>query len=133
MKKLFIEQTAYSPKVNFDPENNFFEISGESRPPDVDGFYSEIIKWFDDYSSSIIKMKGVKKPAFFNLNFNYFNSPSAKYILNFCKHIGKVRSKGENIGIKWYYEKDDTDMLEMGKEISRIAQVPFEYSLKDVD
>jgi hypothetical protein len=133
MRKLILEQTTNSPKVNFDPEKNIFEISGESRPPDVAGFYTEILKWFDDYSSFISKSQEIREPVFFNLDFEYFNSSSAKYILDFCKQIAAVRAKGKNVGVKWHYEKDDYDMLEVGKEMSRIAKVPFEYSLKDAN
>jgi histone H3/H4 len=132
MRKLFIERTTNSPKVNFDPENNIFEISGESRPPDVAGFYTEILNWFDDYSTYLSKSQLVKDPVVFNFDFEYFNSSSAKYILDFCKQIAAVRSKGKEVGVIWNYEKDDNDMLEVGKEMSRIARVPFHFSLKDI-
>jgi len=49
MRKLIIEKTASSPKVIFDPDNNKFEISGESRPSDVNSFYGEILRWLEDY------------------------------------------------------------------------------------
>ncbi len=130
MRKLFIEQTTNSPKVNFDPEKNIFEISGESRPHDVVGFYTEIMNWFDDYSSHIRSSQDVREPAVFNLDFEYFNSSSAKYILDFCKQIAAVRSKGENVTVKWHHEADDLDMLEVGKEMARMAKFPFEYVQK---
>jgi hypothetical protein len=130
MRKLFIEQTTNSPKVYFDPEKNIFEISGESRPPDVVGFYTEIMNWIDDYSSHISNSQEVKEPAVFNLDFEYFNSSSAKYILDFCKQLAAVRLKGENIAVKWHHEADDLDMLEVGKEMSRMAKFPFEYVQK---
>jgi len=132
MRKLIIEQTTNSPKVNFDPEKNIFEISGESRPPDVAGFYTEILNWFDDYSSYLSRPQAEKEPVVFNFDFEYFNSSSAKYILDFCKQIAAVRSKGKDVGVRWNYEKGDNDMFEVGKEMSRIAKVPFQFSLKDM-
>ena len=133
MRKLIIEKTTNSPKVIFDPERNLFEISGESRPPDVPGFYSEILNWFDDFSAFPGSLSEIGEPVVFNLDFEYFNSSSAKYILDFCKQIAAARSKGKNILVKWHYEKDDTDMLESGREMSRIARFPFEYNLKNFD
>lgn len=130
MRKLFIQQTASSPKVVLDPENNFFEISGESRPPDVNLFYNEIINWFEDYSGYLIKSNQVVDTPVFNLDFEYFNSSSAKYLLDFCKMISSVRLKGRNITVKWHYEDDDMDMLESGREMSRISKMPFEYIKK---
>jgi hypothetical protein len=133
MRKLIIEKTTNSPKVILDPERNLFEISGESRPPDVAGFYSEILKWFDDFSAFSGNISDAGEPVVINLDFEYFNSSSAKYILDFCKQIAAARSKGNNILVKWHYEKDDNDMLESGIEMSRIARFPFEYNLKDMD
>lgn len=131
MRKLIIDQTASSPKVILDPDKNIFEISGESRPPDVATFYNEILNWFDDYSMHIEKVKEVINPVVFILDFEYFNSSSAKYLLDFCKSIAKARSKGMNVAIKWHYEENDMDMLEAGREMSRIAKLPFEFSQKE--
>ena len=52
MRKLIINQTNSSPKVLLDPEKKIFEISGESRPPDVQEFYEQILSWLDDYLTS---------------------------------------------------------------------------------
>ncbi len=68
----------------------------------------------------------------FNLDFEYFNSSSAKYILDFCKLISATRSKGREINLKWHYERDDMDMLEAGREMSRISKLPFEFVQKDI-
>ena len=132
MRKLIIEQTSSSPKVILDPDKNIFEISGESRPADVSTFYKEILNWFDDYSLYMSKAKEVIKPMAINLDFEYFNSSSAKYLLDFCKLIAAARAKGQSITINWHYEKDDTDMLEAGREMSRIARLPFEFSQKEI-
>jgi hypothetical protein len=131
MKKLFIESTANSPKVNFDPENNVYEISGESRPPNVPVFYGQLIEWIKDFSGNISRKPGNSGMVEFNLDFNYFNSSSAKYILDFCKLVSAVRSGNDGIKIRWHYESDDPDMLEVGKEMERMAKMPFEFIRKD--
>jgi hypothetical protein len=131
MRKLIIDPTSNSPKVIFDPDKNRFEISGESRPPDVTVFYGEILRWLDDYTLLLDKSQPGSDPLEFNLDFEYFNSSSAKYILDFCKQIGKVRAKGKEVTVKWHYENDDIDMLEVGKEMSRMSRFPFEYIQKD--
>jgi hypothetical protein len=130
MRKLIIERTANTPRVNFDPDNYVFEISGESRPIDADKFFSEILKWLSEYSSYIIRAKEIQEPVFFNFDLEYFNSPSAKYILEFCKILATVRTKGRNVRVKWQYDKDDYDMYDFGKEMSRIANIPFDYNQK---
>jgi hypothetical protein len=132
MRKLVFEKSDSSPKVILDPDKNYFEISGESRPADVGTFYGEILRWMDDYSLYILKMDDIPEPIIFNFDLEYFNSSSAKYILDFCKQIASVRTKGVNIEVKWKYEKDDTDMLEAGQEMSRISKLPFEYVSKEI-
>ncbi|HPR11304.1 MAG TPA: SiaB family protein kinase [Bacteroidales bacterium] len=127
MRKLAIERTSSSPGVLLDPENNVFEIEGESRPADVSGFYNEILKWFDDFSLYLTQEGKEAKQKVFNFHFVYFNSSSAKYILDLCKLIAASRVKGFDIIVKWYYESDDIDMLEAGREMSKIAKLPFEF------
>ena len=132
MRKLIIENTSSSPSVLLDPEQGVFKISGESRPPDVKAFYDEILIWMLEFSKHLTNNGENSKAIVFNLDFEYFNSSSAKYILDFCKQIGIVKSNGRNIAVNWYYEDGDVDMLEVGKEISRMSKMPFEYIRKEI-
>jgi len=132
LRKFIIKQTSCSPKINFDPDKNLFEISGESRPPDVPKFYEVILKWLDEFSKHLDSSDISTELIRFDFNFEYFNSLSAKYILDFCKKVANIHSKWENVIIRWHYDEDDTDMLEAGREMSRIAKFPFEYVQKDI-
>jgi hypothetical protein len=127
MRKLIIDQTLNSPKVILDPEKKIYEITGESRPPDVREFYDQIITWMDDFSLQLIKAEDKTEPVNFTLNFGYFNSSSGKMILDICKVLARLQSRGVNVIVNWHYEKDDVDMLEVGQEISKIVRLPFEY------
>ena len=133
MRKLIVNRTSNSPEVYFDPDNNRFEISGESRPPNVPAFYDEIIGWLNDFSFYLSGSPERKDPIEFNLDFDYFNSSSAKYLLDFCKQIATLNAKGENVSVRWHYEADDIDMLEVGREMSRMAKMPFAYVKKGFD
>ena len=128
MRELIIESTSNSPKVVFEPGNSRFEISGESRPENVSAFYKPILDWIKEFESASEKMtKQMNSPFEFNFNLDYFNSTSAKFILDFCKKLGKLYAQGHKIIVRWYYEEDDEDMLEVGREMSRMAKMPFEY------
>lgn len=128
MKKLIIDQTTNSPKVILDPEKKIYEISGESRPPDVREFYDQIINWMDDFSLQLIKADDKSEPVMFTFNFGYFNSSSGKMILDICKVLARLQARGMNVKVNWRYEKDDVDMYEVGQEISRIVKFQFEYT-----
>lgn len=127
MKELIIEKTTSSPKVIFDCIKNIYEISGESRPNDPAEFYGRILKWLDEFSKYLESQSVNNDSCEFNLIFDYFNSSSAKYILDFCRNLGKIRAAGKKIIVKWHYKEDDEDMLEAGKEMSRLAKLPFDY------
>jgi hypothetical protein len=127
MRKLIIDPMPGSPKVILDPENNIYQISGESRPPDVREFYDQIITWLDEFSMHLIKSQDTEVPVTFNFKFEYFNSSSAKLILDICKTLAILRARGKNINVNWHFDKEDIDMLEAGKEMSKIVRFPFEF------
>ena len=61
MRKLIVGRTSNSPEVHFDPEAGKFEISGESRPPNVPAFYDEIIGWVNDFSRQSFGLRCQKR------------------------------------------------------------------------
>jgi hypothetical protein len=127
MRKLIIDPKPSSPRVILDPEKKVFLISGESRPPDVREFYGQILEWLEEFSSYLIKSDDKKEPVIFDFNFEYFNSSSGKLILDICKILASLRIQGINVQVKWHYVNNDDDLLEAGKEMSKIVKFPFEY------
>ena len=127
METQIIIATSNTPKVVLDPGNNIFEISGESRPKDVPKFYGPILQWIDDFGQNVTKQKENTTLFEFNFRFEYFNSLSAKYILDICKKLSSHGSGGKYFSVKWHYEEDDDDMHEVGQEMSRISKLPFEF------
>jgi len=128
MKKLIIDSTPNSPNILFEPNTSRFEISGESRPENASVFYQPVIDWVRELEASFNQNDiQVNTPFTFNFNLEYFNSTSAKFILDFCKKLGHLHSLGHPINIRWHYEEDDEDMLEVGQEMSRMSKFPFEF------
>ena len=129
MEALIIEPTEFSPRVLLDAKKNKFEISGESRTENAGKFYQPILDWFDNYYSlrSWNDSSFDSKPAevIFEFKFEYFNSTSAKYILDILKKVEKFRREKMDIEVRWYYNRND--MLEAGEELSNIIGFPFEY------
>ena len=74
IEPLLIEATAKTPKVVFDPQNNFYEISGRSLPENVVKTYEPILKWIDTYLNKI------DTPIEINFRMDYLNSASAKMV-----------------------------------------------------
>jgi len=129
MEKLVIEPTFNSPSVILDPESNQFNFSGESRPENVRKFYLPILEWLDSFAKEQSEMGSSARYSSLQVRFNfeYFNSTSAKYILDIFKALNVLNDLGIEILVKWLYEEDDEDMLEVGEEMSRMSKLEFEY------
>lgn len=133
MEKLIIEATVNSPKIVLDPESKLFEFSGESRPENVRNFYLPVLEWLEKYTSHESGLNKAQRTPALNciFNFEYFNSTSAKYILDIFKSLNALNTLGLDLDIKWFYEEDDEDMLEVGEEMSRMSKLKFEYIISD--
>ena len=120
-KPLYINPTDETPQVILDPENNRFEFVGNSYPENSTKFYSPILNWMKEYIDS-----SPKQDLSVDFNFDYFNTSSAKYILEILRLIQDHQDKGNTCLIRWYYFQDDTDMLEAGEDYQMTITVPFE-------
>ncbi|OFX80150.1 MAG: hypothetical protein A2X12_01845 [Bacteroidetes bacterium GWE2_29_8] len=123
MNTLRIESTEISPKIVYDANKYHFEIIGESRPENVREFYDPVIEWMDNFINEI----NIEKELNFDFKLEYFNSSSAKYILDILYKLTEYNAKGLIITINWYYEDGDDDMLEAGQEMSRMVSFKFNY------
>ena len=131
MEKKILQATSNTPEVVLDPENNVYKISGESRPEDIPAFYKPILNWLADFREHLNQSQDRDTPYDFDMRFEYFNSLSAKFILDICKNLSEIRSEGNNINVRWHFERDDHDMQEVGQQMSRISKLPFEYIVID--
>jgi len=119
MEKLEIARKANTPSVLFDPETGNMKIDGRSIPENPGDFYDEVIQWLRDY------FKKPKNVTTLDLNLEYVNSGSSKYLLVLFRLMKEEYQKGSKIIINWYYEEDDEDMLEAGEDYESIIRVPF--------
>ncbi|MCP4312799.1 MAG: DUF1987 domain-containing protein [Bacteroidetes bacterium] len=126
MEKLTLTPTQNSPGVYLDPAGNRFEFSGESRPENVRSFYMPILEWLEQFAGEVSVKRG-DTPLEFMFNLEYFNSTSAKYILDIFKVLNSIKKAGSPVRVKWQYEEDDEDMYEVGLEMSRMSGVTFDF------
>lgn len=131
MEALLIKETIATPKIIFDVEQNNFELKGCSRPEDVRDFYVPVIEWLQNFKSNVnddFKTKfSTENPVVFKFKFDYFNSSSAKFILDILVLINDIHKTGLSLRIDWYHDENDDDMKEVGEELSEVVDLPFEY------
>lgn len=129
MESFIIQPTEDSPSVNLDTTTNYFVISGASRPENSRTFYAPIINWITSYESVLAKRKqqGDQTPLVFEYRFDYFNSSSAKFILDILLILKKFSESGYPVKVIWKCDQRDEDMLDMGMEFSEMADLKIEY------
>ncbi len=114
------EQTPKTPHVEFDPATGVFELKGKSVPENSILFYKPLFEWLDAYVQSPAKVTTL------TIQLDYFNTSSAKCIVDLFKRIELIskNGKGEAL-INWMYNEPDEDMLEAGEDYSSIIKIPF--------
>lgn len=120
VQKLVVEKTDNTPKVVFDPEKNIFELSGSSHPENPAKFFNPILNWIDEYA------KAPNKHTIISFKFDYFNSSTAKYILNVLWGFEKIAKAGSSkITFQWYYLEEDLDAFASGERYSQLTTSEF--------
>ncbi len=107
------------PTVVLDRENNIFEMSGRSLPEEALSFYRPILKWLDDYARNPLPRTE------FVFNMSYYNTATAKQILEILLRLEDIYSTGHDVRVTWLYESGDIEMEDAGVEYARIVNVPI--------
>lgn len=127
MKPLIIKGTEYSPEIIFNPGKSLFCVNGESRPEDAGKLFGTVLKWLEEYLENT-RNTGNTEPLKFEFNLLYFNTVSAKYILEIMRLLYLSHQEGRKIQIIWNYKEKDEDMREAGEEYERLVNLPFIFT-----
>lgn len=101
-----IEDEFYRPVVDFNSETGICEMIGESYLEETSDFYTPLIKWLKEY------IRTVNKQIVFNFKLTYYNTSSSKKILEILKILKDYLKSGGDVTINWFYEENDTDIIE---------------------
>ena len=115
MENLKIDSTQQSPEICFDITSNTYLIEGVSMPEDAVGFYKPVFEWLDKFTGNS------DNTANFEMKLKYFNTASAKMIIEFCKKV----SEKNNSRILRTYEEDDEDLEEIGNDLKELIGDAF--------
>ena len=130
MEVFFKEGTEFTPRISLDPDKRLFEISGVSRPEDVSAFYTPVIEWLKGFKlMEIDNLNSPYREDGFRIIFrlSYFNSSSAKMILQFLEILRDINDSGVSVNIEWYYEEGDEQVLEDGEDLAETIELPFRF------
>jgi hypothetical protein len=120
MKVLKLSATKSSPEIVLNPAG-FIKIKGRSIHENIIDFFKPVEEWVIDY---------IKVPAditCLDINLEYFNSASAKLLIQLFQKISYVQLKNKKFIVNWYYEEGDEDILERGEYFSSVLNIPFNF------
>ena len=119
MDQLILEPKAKTPLINFDGKTGVMEMKGMSCSENSLEFYKPVLEWVEKYG------KTPSGSTLVNIEFKYFNTSSAKCILDVLEKFANIYNMGNNVVFNWNYERNDEEMLEAGENFSEILGIPF--------
>jgi hypothetical protein len=121
MDTLIIKQQDNTIGVVLDKEKKIFSFEGRSLPENTVKFFEPVIKWIEAYKND------PADETYINMNFIYFNTSSAKMILEVLELFDEIKKTGKDVKIIWHYMEGDYDIREAGEEYESMVSIPFEY------
>ena len=120
MEVLTREGSQIIPEITFSPTGKI-DISGRSIHEDPANFFDPLCEWIENYCQNPQEITSV------NIELEYFNSGSARYILKILKRLGLLIDEGKKLIVNWHYEEGDDDILERGEYYASILKTTFNF------
>jgi hypothetical protein len=122
MDNLKIAATERSPEVDFDFKHGILSLRGESYPEDASTVFGPIFQALEGFLGAV---GGREVRVDFDLT--YFNSSSAKALMNMFQLFEQAAAQGARIKITWFFSPDDDTMKEFGEDFSEdLEHVTFD-------
>jgi hypothetical protein len=121
MDIFFIEQADVTPKVSIDSDKGQIVITGKSLPEDSTAFFLPIENAIKEYISK------AKQNTNIDLSLEYMNSSSQKRIIEILSLFEELINQQKVVNINWHYPDDDDDILDEGKDLAKVLQLPINF------
>jgi len=116
MDSITINATADTPKIVCSADGTI-SVTGKSLTEDPVVFYKPILDWIEQIKTEKIEIW---------IRLEYLNTSSSIQIYNILKYA-KENPWKKNILVKWFYDMNDEDGCEMGKDFESLLELPFEF------
>ena len=116
MNPLIIEQTDNTVGIVLDKDKKEFSFEGRSLPENTFKFFEPVIDWLAEYK------RNPADETYVNMNYIYFNTSSAKVILNILQEFDEIYKAGNKVKIIWHFMEGDDDIKEAGEEYESMVK-----------
>lgn len=98
-----ISPTRDTPEVEFNYPQGVLRFRGRCYPSDVKKFFEPLMEWLEQYMNEPIAPKTTV-----DIDFEYFNTTSGKFILNIFEKLKALHQKGHEVSVRWHeWESDE--------------------------
>ena len=112
MSDFSLQATSRTPAIHLNTADMTLVISGESYPEDVRQFYTTINEQLAVYFTTKPKRRDVA------IKLTYFNSGSARALMELLDQLDEAAEKGVKIIVNWYCDPDDDITREFAEDIA---------------
>lgn len=121
------EKTNSTPYILIDEAQSLMRFQGESFHENVPEFFSEIVEWLQGYLS------GDCSAFTFDCELKYFNSSTAKLLLNMLMMMDAAGQSGKAITVNWITTEDNEINIECGEDFAEeVGNVTFNMVIHPV-
>jgi len=121
-KHVIQEELKNCPGIVYYQGENKLEVIGRSIPENPELIFRRLDEWITVHFE---KKDGLDV----NIQLEYINSGSSKYLYEILKRLTGYGRSGKSVRLKWLYEEDDEAMLELGEHYRDTAGIPLEIDM----
>lgn len=119
IKPLFIANNGHSPEVNLNLDTKTFSIKGRAYPSYPENFWRPVLDWFKTLAESADSQP--TDGIIVDMSLDFINSGSEKYVLEIVKTLKRIKLSA----VRWYYDDDDEDIMDMGEDLFKATGISF--------
>lgn len=98
-----------------------FELVGRSHPLFPVQFYQKVNKLVDYYLNKPLDHTDVM------IKLEFVNSSSNRSLMKMFQRFLKLRKKGYEVDVEWYYENNDEAIYDLGLMFKALTGLPFKF------
>jgi hypothetical protein len=117
---LNIPKSDDTPEIRSELSRGTLTISGRSFPENAYQFYQPLLQWIREFADD-----NPRKPLEVNLDLDYFNSSSGRFILKMLTILEQQDPRSHYL-VKWHTDSNDELMLEKGAELQSLVDLRIE-------
>jgi hypothetical protein len=111
MENLTVAATERSPEIDFDFTHGVLKLKGESYPEDASAVFGPIFAALHSFlgETALVDIR-------VEIELIYFNSSSAKALMNIFQMLERAAEEGRSITVDWIFAPEDETMREFGED-----------------